>query len=58
MRIPVHIIKEKRRREEARRRRDPGIPIDAPKAPDDQKVYKDQPKEEQKKRPTVISIKF
>jgi hypothetical protein len=57
MRIPVHIIKEKRRRDEARRRRESGIPIDSPKAPDEQKGYKDRPKEE-KKRSTIISIKF
>jgi len=57
MRIPVHIIREKRRRDEARRQRDSAIPLDSPKAPDDQKGYKDRPKEE-KKRSTVISIKF
>lgn len=59
MRIPAHIIKEKRRREEVRRRRD-----EAARIPLDQQVPQEGPKGErekprgEKKRPVAIFIEL
>lgn len=59
MRIPAHIIRDRMRREERRKRRDDmaRIPWERPGAPGKPKSRNDRPKGE-KKRPVVISIKF
>jgi hypothetical protein len=61
MRIPVHIIWERRRREDRlrRKRREDlaRIPVDSPRSPDGPKGRVEEPKGENKK-PVVITIAF
>jgi hypothetical protein len=59
MRIPVHIIWERRRRENRRRRREDmaRIPVDSPKSPTGPRGRVEEPRGE-KNRPVVIAIDY
>jgi hypothetical protein len=59
MRIPVHIIWDRRRREERRRRREDmaRVPVDSPKSPAGPRGRIEEPRGE-KKRPAVMTIDY
>jgi len=59
MRIPVHIIWDRRRREERRRRQEEmsRIPVNSPRMPTGPKGRIEEPRGE-KKRPVVITINY